>query len=104
MRDAEAGDEEIYDLLKSQENFFYKNVLKNDYIDFAFCDKIDSLYDIYAKRLKAFDEKEPENCFRFTDAVIARVQGKDKNVVSRYRKQYETKTREELSNIFFRLL
>lgn len=103
MEDTEAGDKEIYDILKSQENFFYKSVLKNDYIDFAFQDKIESLYDIYAKQLKDFDGKEPENCFRFTDAVIARVQGKDKNVVSRYRKQYETKTREELSDIFCRL-
>lgn len=102
MEDAEAGDEEIYDILKLQENFFYKSVLKNDYIDFAFREKIESLYDIYAKQLKDFDEEEPENCFRFTDAVIARVQGKDKNVVSRYRKQYETKTREELSDIFYR--
>ena len=103
MEDVEAGDGEIYDILKSQEEFFYKSVLKNDYIDFAFRDKIESLYDIYAKQMKDFGEEEPENCFRFTDAVIARVQGKDKNVVSRYRKRYETETREELSDIFYRL-
>lgn len=95
----EAGDEELYEYLAENADKLYEFILKNDYTDYAFEESVNSLHDIYAKSLKDF--KGEGETFQFTDAVMGEALGLKPYVISRSRKQYETKTKEELYKIFY---
>lgn len=96
----EAGDEEFYDCLSKNADRIYKFLVKNDYTDYAFKEKIGSLYDVYAKKLKDF--KGEGETFQFTDAVMGQALGLKPYAISRSRKQYETKIKPQLKEIFSR--
>lgn len=99
----ENGDSEFYQLLKPAEDLFYEHILKNDYVKYAYCEKVEGIDDLYSRKLKGFKPSaDDEDVFLFTDKVLGDALGyqKKKDTISKARKKYNTKTKAALYEIF----
>lgn len=75
-----AGDEEIYQILKPKGAFLYHKLFYKDYLWRAFIERPEDFYTVYSRLLRSD--------FNFSDKILAEVTGKDKTVISKWKKRF----------------
>lgn len=94
------GDWEVYQMLNRDGEILYGNILNNDYVQYAYEQLPEEMYDLYANLLKDFGRGE--NTFEFTDTVMATALGLRKDTVSKGRKKYEGEVRSFIKEQFLK--